>query len=453
MPEASSKIEKVDVRGEDYRGELSDQYEDKGDYKTANIFGQRIRTATGLISHISNPDNPLAIHQLSRLPVLVNRERNYLTSLRNKLFDSEIGERARILKSIYGEPARRFSQDQIELRLAPILDLLEEGEAANPKSKYKFQLARKRALKIYDRTASDFISPSLITGEMFVKMVEKHGENFEARSAEIESEIPSLKISFAEYFKKFAVAEGIEIPKDLIDERIDETEVFIVDPLISKMQEIGGEYSEGAIRIDGALKEEFLYIVFAHEMLHALSGRTVISKRLNSNFSESEEAEEFDYENESRRTLKTQRVGFHFSANKPSRRRFFWLNEAITEELTHKIRPDVDYNSYLKERAFFEALRTCGKRKIPEVLFYNAYFENYNPNLPYGERIPHWKKLMQAIDGEYEPGFLVKMDKAIKAGLGMYLSNYLRSRYNGDQSVNVIPYEKSELDKIFGGGK
>ncbi len=60
-------------------------------------------------------------------------------------------------------------------------------------------------------------------------------------------------------------------------------------------------------------------------------------------------------------------------------------------------------------------LKQNGKTQISRTFFLGAYFENYNPDLPYGERIPSWKRMCREINDAYEPGFLVKLDNYVKA--------------------------------------
>jgi hypothetical protein len=311
----------------------------------------------------------------------------------------------------------------------PILDLLEEGKSANPGDELLFEEAKKRVLNIYDysqelNNVPDFISASLIPDAVFIKMLDKHQESFEKRSQEIVSRFPGLKQSFATYFKEFVVQEGINISQDLIDERTGETQIMVIDRLLSAAQDYAGKHEGGVISISSAISDEALAKVFAHEMMHVLGGRLVLRES-------------------GQEVYKELREGLRFN-----KRRFYWLNEAITETLADKIRPG-EHSTYEAERRIFEILRISGKEEIPENLFYNAFFENYDPNVPEGERIPGWKKLWVATNEAHGQGFLIKVDEAVLNFGANITEKYLRCKLKREQWLDS-KYTKYQLDKIFG---
>ena len=107
----------------------------------------------------------------------------------------------------------------------------------------------------------------------------------------------------------------------------------------------------------------------------------------------------------------------------------------LTETLTQELIQDESKGSYKDERALFQLLQKQGNSPIDQKVFLGAYFENYDPDLPYGERIPNWKKLYKAINEAYTPGFLVKLDDFVKV-------------YGVEKAVEVMRYDWKEIVNI-----
>lgn len=184
----------------------------------------------------------------------------------------------------------------------------------------------------------------------------------------------------------------IPLTRDEIIQRIyNDTKFTFLNPNDSLL----GEYviEEGVAKIKGNLPKENLFSTLVHESIHALEGRTVKLEF---------EEEWFEIEH--------QRAGVRFFGENF---RFKWLNEAITEDLSVKITGHED-NTYGIERELFKFLTSGGKIPVPEQKFYNAFFENYDPDKPYGERIPAWNELQQLLKKSFGPNILLRLDKIIQ---------------------------------------
>jgi len=149
--------------------------------------------------------------------------------------------------------------------------------------------------------------------------------------------------------------------------------------------------SEGAhnsalqtIEFDLSTSFEDLPHVILHEMIHALSGASI----LKTTSMDSEKAEETK--------IRNQRVGLMYTnvdheSGKIKGRKLVWLNEAVTEEIASELCND-DFIAYPKERRKLKQLYELG---IDREIIYNAYFEDYDPDDP--ERVPHWKKFVAEL--------------------------------------------------------
>lgn len=128
--------------------------------------------------------------------------------------------------------------------------------------------------------------------------------------------------------------------------------------------------------------EEIPHIVL-HEMIHALSGSTLLRSKT------------IDEEDKIKEKVKNQKTGLMFMnfdhEGEVNGRKLFWLNEAVTEEITIQLTDD-SLMAYESERRKLKRLYELG---IDREIIYNAYFEDYNPDDP--ERVPHWKKFVAEL--------------------------------------------------------
>lgn len=242
-----------------------------------------------------------------------------------------------------------------------------------------------------NRVPQEPINPFGISDEQYVLMLAQHVNLHKEKAKEFERRVPRLKRRFKKRLKN-AQQQGVipsEIPLDT--RRIDRTQVVYSDGLTmhSKHGVAAGIFRDRLekVRILEKYGEKRTEYFFIHEMLHALSGRTLLTKPYPT-FPD----------------VVVQRIGLYILG------RFMWLDEAVTDILAGKL---IDRSSpfppYWKEIYLFELLLA----KVPLNLFLNAYFENFDPSVPPHQRIPHWKYLQRTIDDAYSPGFLVRLDKFV----------------------------------------
>lgn len=363
MPEVGQKISPLSRK-------YSETLENNFFSEPSIVFGQ---TATGLNS-FKAPES--AVVRASR------HDRDRLRAYRRKMIDLNGSPRAEVYKQV-------------------LTDFLETGKKANPDKHAGFDQAIE-ALNHQDESV-DFVSLDLIDDTSFINMLELHNRTFREKSEQLQGDLPELKAEFKDKFKAFVKEKGIDLSEDVIDDRIDNTRVELADALTTTFEGIGGDFdpergiriSEQALVGEGRWKDS-LRKILAHELVHAISGRTATFKEDDSGFSE------FDQINH-------QRIGFTFKGV------FRWLNEAVTENIARNIYPD-DFPTYETFQRIYKYLRDYGEIMIPDTDFYDAYFENYDPDIPGEQRIPHWKKLWTQINLSYGVGFMTRINRDINNG-------------------------------------
>jgi hypothetical protein len=176
--------------------------------------------------------------------------------------------------------------------------------------------------------------------------------------------------------------------------------IVIRDGFVTELAERSGQYipAKSEINVTTGLDDAQREIVLDHELLHALSGVTLLCAREND-------------------AIEHQRTGLYYHRNKVGR--FYWLNEGVTAMLGRKIRrlgelEDTSFsNEYGYYRELIDAVMHAGAQHIDEQLLYRAYFEDYDLRHP--ARIPDWKRLNNAITLSYKPGFLIKLDRYVRS--------------------------------------
>jgi hypothetical protein len=103
------------------------------------------------------------------------------------------------------------------------------------------------------------------------------------------------------------------------------------------------------------------------------------------------------------------------------------------------------------ERHLLELLRTKGNQEIPEKLFLNAYFEDYDLSKPYGDRIPAWKELRRSLNEAYDSSFFIELDNMVaayedEAKAVAYLESLVPGQYDIEQGIKA--FRQSEAAKF-----
>ncbi len=261
--------------------------------------------------------------------------------------------------------------------------------------------------------------------ELLVTMAQAHVDLYKENDQKFtEQELPGL-VEWAD--KKFtsAIEQGIlPVEKQVWEHVRQNTSVYLGDPVLAPdvaFEE--GNFSEknGIMLYRGNFSGE-VGGVLAHEYLHALSGKTVVRREM-----ESKESEGFDdnyeevFETKKRTKIESQRVGLGFVGGVDDlliktvgTKRFGWLNEAVTEYLNIKIAgvsTEMAYYGDARKLLYF-LLQSLGEDG--EGLVVRAYFENYDPATGESDHVPNYRKFAQAIQEKIGNQFLVHLDQYIQ---------------------------------------
>jgi len=242
-----------------------------------------------------------------------------------------------------------------------------------------------------------------ISDKVLEQMIVAHVKRFEDNLSTFDTQVQTWQSQFDKRLREKIASGSYPLSIEVLERRLQNTKVVLGDALRDDLTSDKGGHFEVEREIAMIAQQELRRRgekVYTHEMLHALSGRTLVAEKPKNPIADDDENYYYN----------AQRVGLRFQSGESSR--FRWLNEGVTESLTQDICTITD-TTYEKERELFKLLQQQGKIPVSEELFIKAFFENYNPDLPYGERIPAWKHLYSAINNAYVPGFLLKLDKYV----------------------------------------
>lgn len=252
-------------------------------------------------------------------------------------------------------------------------------------------------------------------GDPMIGVLRSHQEDFIARRKVLEQKIPVAKERARSLILSFIDSGRYKVDRKVAEQRMELLEFLVVDNIIAVMNGYSGWYWPSAhtceIPFDTLKYGRFKHVI-AHEMLHAVSGRT------EQGFFHSE-FEEFD-------NFEATRSGLHFSQydrldmdylqkrNIEMRRPILrWLNEAVTQSITLEITKGEDTGSYKNERQLLELLIKYGG--ISRDLVYNAYFENFDQSGDLKNPTPHLRELFTKLNKNCGDRFLVNLDTFIKS--------------------------------------
>lgn len=218
-----------------------------------------------------------------------------------------------------------------------------------------------------------------IPAEFFEEMIRAHIDLFERKQEEFQNRLPEIISSFKDKVQTFIQNGHLPITSELLDSRISEMTISLIDSLEGNERVVGNHNSDTGvlgIRTDEFLTKEQQEKVVFHEGIHALSGRTILMD---------------DNKQVMPPNIQHQRIGLVFKTKKTPQK-FRWLNEAVTESITMDLKGDSE-GEYKDERI---ALQNLYEKGISKELIYKAYFENYITNGE--EHIPAWKNFVCKLD-------------------------------------------------------
>jgi hypothetical protein len=337
---------------------------------------------------------------------------------------SEIATIQRLKEILVGKDSRpsnpqlsHFAKQEI----ARLTDGLKEKIlrlAANPRKESQESIWSFLEESLANKTTAKKLKPFLgkdtlahdlaaIPVELYIEMAKRHIAEFAKKERKFEKYVPLMNRLFLDGLWKQSERIGFSFEGKVVEKRVGQAIIHLSDTLTATLEERWGSFDadHNTVIIAENVPDELKLNVFSHEMLHLISGRTIML------WGEEEGIGE----------IRHQRIGTRFKASltetdrrKRKTSRFRWLNEAITEMLAAEISGVKDPFAYGSEQDIVRELANRGKQTIGWNLFFNAYFENYDPGLPPEERIRAWKNLRRAINEAYTPDFLVALDDCIR---------------------------------------
>jgi hypothetical protein len=226
----------------------------------------------------------------------------------------------------------------------------------------------------------DKLEPELLE-KVFKKRIERNEERKNLLAESWEEIMAKVHFLLEEGIKNGSIKRDLEYAFKILElQRMSDYDSFFVE----RNAEGAHNSALQTIEFDLSTSIEDMPHVILHEMIHALSGVSI----LKTTSTDSEKVEETK--------IRNQKVGLMYTkidheSGKINGRKWVWLNEAVTEEITSELCND-DYIAYSKERRKLKRLCELG---IDREIIYNAYFEDYNPDDP--ERVPHWKKFVAEL--------------------------------------------------------
>ena len=241
-----------------------------------------------------------------------------------------------------------------------------------------------------------------IPDDLYEDMLEVHRQNFETRQ-EVFKEWAEPTLGELKGILLKAASDGkIPVSAELVQQRLANIEVGLVDFLNAAFYGSDLDYNIDGNQIlisDNMMSSSWRgRAAMMWGLLEALAGRTIALKQV------SDDLTNVDF---MRIGLRVPRAENYKGSRGP---RFGWLHAEVGAWLLHdllsgKITPNHDLLGQL-------IAKSNGRLNIQ--MFYEAFFENFAPEKPKGERIPKWQKLYAAINKAFAPGFLVKLDRMMK---------------------------------------
>ena len=346
-------------------------------------------------------------------------------------------ERGAALSQITAEILQNPELKNKVAKFAPHFQNVEEdtrlvGTARLLGAVYKDQRMTLAAGAMRRDAAINFWKTAQFSDELWLELIGHHTAEFNKAAKFFYENVarPSVEESY------MLIGQGlrggiIPLSRNRVDKTFQTNKVILADALYQTMEQIGGFYSsdEKKIGISSALLQWDTYDkdvvseVSAHEWVHALAGITAIEYFYRELLSQ-EELDDIGYTEEDLREnpeLKVEdsnpkaiitRGGVRFAEKDlrmPSR--FRWLNEAATEVIVDELKPDRKHKTYRDFRAMLDHILYKGNEQINFELLRNAYFEDYEPNVPAAQRIPYWKGFWSAVGNAHGPKFLSNFDR------------------------------------------
>lgn len=248
-----------------------------------------------------------------------------------------------------------------------------------------------------------------IPDKLFLAMVLRHSDFHVKKVEEFVKKESKLRASFLKRLQELVQDGALDVDFHTVVNKINKYVIHLQDVLTQDKRVDGQiEDEKDTVHLSTLLDPETELETYIHEMMHVASGNTSVFqsgfmiKQVNP-----------DGLLQTKGIIKRDRIGVCFMEGKIQR--LYWLNEAVTEDLTLLFLTKFkdDKFSYPEEAKLFEFLAKSGKNVLPKKLFYDAYFEDTTR----GEMkdSPKFRRLMEAVDESYgKKDFLIRLDDFIK---------------------------------------
>ncbi|MAE68818.1 hypothetical protein CL635_03365 [bacterium] len=217
--------------------------------------------------------------------------------------------------------------------------------------------------------------------ECFQKMLKVHVAEFHRKAEGVESIIEKYREEFL-VIARAAVKNGyLPTSEEKLLSRLEGIPSRVFDTLEGAHV---AEEEDGAISLNIDIPSEAIRHVVYHELVHAIAGKSIATYQ--------EKEITMTHEQKHGLKLRVEAPGEHIITG-----RFSWLDEAVTEETALHLlgeRED-EVGDYQFERLFLKSMIDAG---VPEELFRNAYFEDYDTEADPGQRMPAWHALAKKIN-------------------------------------------------------
>ncbi len=243
--------------------------------------------------------------------------------------------------------------------------------------------------------------------EVLKEMTAFYTEYIKRRQAEVAEKVEDIRVIAIARIEEYLSQKQIELPDKKI-QHLKRLRVDMVDPIMARYGNEAGRYSprEGIISVSLDLDEKQFYHTLIHEMMHALSGFVLLEspgKRIPS---------KHNYDN-----IKFG-LGFQkkYSVDDGDEAggRLSWLDEALVERMALESVQE-EKGTYEENRQILDFLLT----HVPEKYFIDAFFQDYDTDLPQVERLQSTRLLIQKVNEEFGEYFFQRLDKFVNAK-GLY---------------------------------
>jgi len=306
----------------------------------------------------------------------------------------------------------------------------------------------------------ELVEKKELPSDLWIKMLECNQKIFLEKETNFKKKIlPDLKKNFLASVDSDAWKKFLPFDKTYIKKRLRTLKCGLIDPAVAIVRGVGGTYFSDVdtIKINANLvdvsqmfnsfqakllmaltgkrptKEEFfrkINNIFFHEMMHKLSGRTIIVQEKTPIGPGVDGKTDDSYDN-----YEVKQVGLRQTG--AIKNRLGWLNEGVTEYLTREICDKKSYPSYKNEVELLNLLCVSGNKPIDIKDFIDAYFEGYDEKKAPEEQYKNRKKLFGLLSTAYSRDFIIRLDDIFQ--------NIQRDNYkaNNEAAIKAIEMVKN----------